>query len=146
MLYFAYGSNLNKREMRQRCPSSKYIGTAMLKDWQLMFRYFLTIEPKEGMKVPIGVWEVSEKDIKSLDKYEGYPSLYKKEKMTIGNYTGFIYIMKNSIIPYILPEREYFYRCSFGYINFGFDWSYLTDAFTRTAEEIKNEYGLVNKV
>ena len=137
MLYFAYGSNLNKKEMKMRCPNSRPMGVLTLKDWQLMFRVYLTIEPKEGMEVPIAVWNVPEEDMKALDEYEGYPHLYKKEKMTIGGHEGIIYIMNESTIPYALPKNSYFNRCVIGYINFGFDRKELERALNRTFKEMK---------
>ena len=36
--YIAYGSNLNVRQMRMRCPSARIIGTANLKDYELLFK------------------------------------------------------------------------------------------------------------
>lgn len=137
MLYFAYGSNLNKREMKMRCPNSRPMGVLTLKDWQLMFRVYLTIEPKEGMEVPIAVWNVPEEDMKAIDEYEGYPHLYRKEKMTIGGHEGIIYIMNESTIPYALPKNSYLTRCVIGYINFGFDRKELERALNRTFKEMK---------
>lgn len=139
MLYFAYGSNLNKKEMKMRCPNSRPMGVLTLKDWQLMFRVYLTIEQKEGMEVPIAVWDVPEEDIKALDEYEGYPSLYRKEKMSIDGKEGIIYIMNNEDIPYMLPQHTYFYRCRHGYEDFGFNFKYLNSALERTYKEMMKE-------
>lgn len=36
-IYAAYGSNLNHAQMRGRCPDAKYLGSAMLKDQNLIF-------------------------------------------------------------------------------------------------------------
>lgn len=36
--YIAYGSNLNVRQMRMRCPHATILGTANLKDWELLLR------------------------------------------------------------------------------------------------------------
>ena len=33
--YIAYGSNLNIRQMRMRCPSARIIGTSKLNDYEL---------------------------------------------------------------------------------------------------------------
>ena len=42
MLYFAFGSNLNQKQMKRRCRDSKYIGCYSLKNYTLVFRnYFL---------------------------------------------------------------------------------------------------------
>ena len=35
--YIAYGSNLNVRQMRMRCPHATILGTANIKDWVLLF-------------------------------------------------------------------------------------------------------------
>lgn len=37
MLYFAYGSNMDPRQMRRRCPSNRFVGIARLPDYRLDF-------------------------------------------------------------------------------------------------------------
>ena len=37
MLYFAYGSNMDPDQMRRRCPTSRFEGTAILPDHKLEF-------------------------------------------------------------------------------------------------------------
>ena len=86
--YLAYGSNLNIPQMRHRCPTAKVIGTAEIKDYELLFKgsktgYYLTIESKKGAKVPVAVWEVKQRDETSLDVYEGFPRFYYKKDMQI---------------------------------------------------------------
>ena len=61
-LYIAYGSNLNIKQMANRCPTAKIVGTSMLKDWRLLFRgqhagAVATVEPFKGGNVPVLVWE-----------------------------------------------------------------------------------------
>lgn len=87
--YIAYGSNLNIRQMRMRCPHARVIGTAVIKDYELLFKgsltgAYLTIEPKKGGEVPVAAWEVTESDEAALDRYEGFPTFYYKK----GNGTG----------------------------------------------------------
>ena len=36
--YIAYGSNLNIRQMRMRCPHARVIGTSVIKDYELLFK------------------------------------------------------------------------------------------------------------
>ena len=36
MLYFAFGSNLNQKQMKKRCKDSKYIGCYSLKNYKLV--------------------------------------------------------------------------------------------------------------
>ena len=86
--YLAYGSNLNVRQMRMRCPTARMIGTATIEDYRLMFKgsktgSYLTIEPEEGCSVPVGVWEVTARDELALDRYEGYPTFYYKKELEL---------------------------------------------------------------
>ena len=86
--YVAYGSNLNIRQMRIRCPHARVIGTAVINDYELLFKgsrtgAYLTIEPKEESEVPVAVWEVTESDEAALDRYEGYPVFYYKKEMEL---------------------------------------------------------------
>ena len=102
--YIAYGSNLNVQQMRYRCPGARVVGTSVIKDYQLLYKgsktgSYLTIEKKKGGIVPVAVWEVSERNEKSLDAYEGYPSFYYKTEMklqldgTKRKVNAFVYIM-----------------------------------------------------
>lgn len=35
--YIAYGSNLNKDQMKYRCPDAKLVGTGSIPNYQLLF-------------------------------------------------------------------------------------------------------------
>ena len=134
--YFAYGSNLSHKAMAMRCPTAKPVGKGILNDYQLVYRGgsygYLTVEPKKGSSVPIGVWEIEERDEKNLDMYEGYPSLYCKENTTIPvnrfvsgksvkqeseDITGLIYVM-NDGYKKARPTQEYLFVCLAGYMDF----------------------------
>ena len=57
-LYVAYGSNLNIRQMKYRCPGAKLYGRGVIEDYALQFKgqphgAFATIAPKEGASVPV---------------------------------------------------------------------------------------------
>ena len=99
MYYIAYGSNLNKEEMKQRCKDAKFVSLARLENYTLTYRgnpgrAYLTVDKKKGDFVRVAVWDVSENDKKSLDEYEDYPYLYDcfDEKVLLENnetITGF---------------------------------------------------------
>lgn len=156
--YLAYGSNLNVWQMKHRCPSARIIGTAEIKDYRLLFKgsltgSYLTIEKQKGAVVPVGVWEVSEADEKSLDHYEGYPTFYYKKEMRLnvkGIRTGrvrnrktFVYIMHEDR-PFGLPSAYYVRTCLQGYTNFKFDKMFLEQALADTKEGIEHERELYN--
>lgn len=130
MYYLAYGSNLNVKQMAYRCPDAKIVGTAEIKDYRLKFKgsysgSYLTIEKAKDFTVPVAVWQVSDHDIKSLDRYEGYPNFYYKRTMVLPCSDGkrhrcFVYIMHEERRLGI-PSEYYVQTCEQGYDNFGFD-------------------------
>ena len=80
MLYFAYGSNLDKDQMVDRCESAKYIGNACLKGYRLDFTRFsdtrgcavADVVEEDGSEVWGVIYEISEEDCNELDECEGY--------------------------------------------------------------------------
>ncbi len=149
--YLAYGSNLNTDQMLWRCPGAWPLGIAELEGYHLLFKgsktgAYLTIEPKEGSRVPVAVWEVTEDDEKSLDRYEGFPTFYYKKEMKV-KYTGiktgrnytrnaFVYIMHEDR-KCGKPSQRYMLTCLEGYRDFGFDERYLTRAIFDSIEGMK---------
>lgn len=81
-LYIAYGSNINLKQMAYRCPHSKVVGTSEIKDYELEFRGVATIVPSKGTSVPVLIWELDERDLPTLNRYEGYPRLYRQDTMS----------------------------------------------------------------
>ena len=131
-LYVAYGSNLNLSGMQSRCPTADVVGTATLKDYQLLFRDGLaTIEPKPGAEVPMLVWDIQPGDEKRLDSYEGWPHLYRKEDVTVEMdgepAEAMVYIMNGG--HRLSPPNDYYYKTILaGYRSAGFDAQILEDA------------------
>lgn len=151
--YIAYGSNLNIRQMKYRCPNARIIGTSVIRDYELLFKgsktgSYLTIEPKEGGMVPVCVWETTDGDEANLDRYEGYPAFYYKKEMELeitGIRTG--KIRKRKAYVYImhedrkmgLPSGYYVETCLEGYRAFGFDERILYQAIERSGREDHEE-------
>ena len=147
--YIAYGSNLNVYQMRYRCPNARIIGTAVVPNYELLFKgsktgSYLTIEPKEGSNVPAAVWETTAEDEFALDRYEGYPAFYYKKELVLpikGIKTGkvrnrkvYVYIMHEDR-PIGIPAKSYVRTCIEGYHNFGFDIDVLKSAYERSRKE-----------
>jgi hypothetical protein len=80
VLYFAYGSNMDWAQMRDRCRSSRFVGIAVLPDHRLAFtRKSLNRScgvadavRDIGRKLWGVVYEISDLDIGRLDQAEGY--------------------------------------------------------------------------
>ena len=139
MKYIAYGSNLNLKQMARRCPTAKVVGTALLKDYQLTFRGVATISPKQGSMTPVAVWEIDDISEKALDRYEGYPHLYRKEYVEIEcngkSMKALVYIMNSCQAG--LPSMAYYESIHQGYIDIGLDESFLIGALEDTEQRIK---------
>ena len=135
-IYAAYGSNMNLEQMKYRCPYARVLGNAELHGYRLLFRgedggAVATVEPEKDSRVPIVLWDITPRDEESLDRYEGWPSFYRKEeiKVKVGrkNVTAMIYIM-NDGRPLGRPSRYYYSTISEGYESAGLDKKFLEKA------------------
>ena len=82
ILYFAYGSNLWKQQMRDRCPACKEIGYGVLRGyrWIISQRGYANIVLSPADEVHGKVYMLTESDELSLDRYEGVSEGgYRKE-------------------------------------------------------------------
>ena len=138
-LYMAYGSNLNLGQMARRCPTARVVGTAMLEGYQLLFNGVATIVKREGAVVPVGIWEIDKRCEESLDRYEGYPTLNRKETLTVEmngkEVQAMVYIM-NRDRP-ALPAYSYYETIEDGYNDVGLDTAHLRKAIEETLKLMK---------
>lgn len=142
-LYIAYGSNLNLKQMKIRCPTAKVVGAVTLHNWRLRFRggrhsAVATIEREKGFKVPTLIWRLQPSDERSLDRYEGFPVLYRKEtlQLTVNGrrFHAMAYIMNGLGCPCAAPSMEYLCMINEGYLAAGFDNSVLLKAANEAKE------------
>jgi len=101
MRYFAFGSNLNRRQFAARCPGSRPVSRATLRGWRLAFRLpaappchvripgrpgaaqaggngHADIVRQKGGVVHGALYEVTDGDLAALDRYEGAPVYYHR--------------------------------------------------------------------
>lgn len=96
MLYFAFGSNMDPKQMTERCSSAIYVGIALLRDHRLDF-------PRRSETRGCGVagvceapqqnvwgvlYEIDDSEVMGLDEAEGYKhhrkeSAYTRRKVTV---------------------------------------------------------------
>lgn len=128
-VYIAYGSNLNREQMAQRCPGARIIGKSSLEGWRLAFmgrpgNAHATILKETGSMTPVLVWAISAEHEAALDIYEGVRGgYYRKEYMTITARSktyknALVYIMTPN--PYNLPSPQYVGGIIQGYDDAGF--------------------------
>lgn len=89
-IYFAYGSNLCVRQMAQRCPDATDPQPATLADhdWLINERGVATVEPFTGSEVHGVIWQVSDRDLATLDSAEGVPLRYRRDRLTVATGNG----------------------------------------------------------
>lgn len=132
--YFAYGANTNLDGMRYRCPNATRIGNAFLNNHRLCFRSYADVVP-DTKNLVIGVlWQIDDSDLKSLDRFEGYPHYYSRRIMEVNFndsiFTAWVYIMNDQVIE-VDPDSMYFAICLSGYIENDLDTSQLYKALTK---------------
>ena len=141
-LYAAYGSNLNHAQMKFRCPTAEYVGSGTLDGYALQFKgsgfgAFATVGKCEDASVPVGIWKIEQSDEAALDRYEGYPSHYYKENVTVDlggeDVTAMVYIM-NPKMDFGIPSSSYYRSVYNGYIDCGLDTDLLNKAMLDSAE------------
>ena len=137
VFYIAYGSNISKKQMEERCPGAEPIDAQALKGYRLDFHQYLTIEKDPNYSVPIVIWKITRKHEATLDSREGvYIGIYRKEYIVLTiegkKYACLVYIMND--IPErrnVVPEPKYLDTCLNGYRDFGFDPATLLEAYNR---------------
>jgi len=80
MLNFAYGSNLDFKQARTRCPSAQFISKALLPDYRLCFPRngvargcgVASVEPADGEHVWGVVYDIADVDVSKMDKAEDF--------------------------------------------------------------------------
>ena len=94
MYYFAYASNLNRKQMLERCSDSKPMFVATLHNYKLVFVGWsrqrrggvASIRTFRGGKVLGAIYEVSAECLTRLDRDEG--SDYQRLNVTVNDEDG----------------------------------------------------------
>jgi gamma-glutamylcyclotransferase (GGCT)/AIG2-like uncharacterized protein YtfP len=137
-LYFAYGSNLNRRQFQHRCPKARPFARCQLPDYRLVFDGVADIIPSPGSLVEGALYWITADCERALDLYEGYPNLYTKSYFNVVDdladpqspvFEAMFYTMET---PDISAPSPSYVRC----IHQGFtDWSIPYDSLFAATRE-----------
>jgi gamma-glutamylcyclotransferase len=129
MYYFAYASNLSRKQMSERCPNNKPKFIATLPNHKLIFAGWsrkwhggiASIKPTTGEKVIGAVYEVTEGCLANLDKHEGLK--YRRKPVIVftednGSVEAVTYIMLEQSEE-TKPTLEYLAVIKQGYRDWG---------------------------
>jgi len=127
-LYFAYGTNVNKKFFLKKFKNAKYIKKYCLNNFEVVFRskYGVPdIQKKKGCKVNGVIYQIDNLIEKKLDTYEDYPKLYIKKFFYKNSKRVMFYFMKRKT-PTLKPAKYYLEIMKSGYRqnNFKFNLIY----------------------
>ena len=128
MYYFAYASNLSRKQMAERCPTSQPRFTAKLPNYKLVFTGWsrkwrggvASIKRFSGERIYGAVYEVTDECLRRLDKYE---TGYNRMKVTVFDEDGAAieattYIHSRQLQE-AMPSEEYVTLIKQGYRDWG---------------------------
>lgn len=137
MKYFAYGSNMDQEQMGKRCPSSKLLGKAVLKDHKLAFTIFspkrqcgcADIVKSEGDEAWGLLYELTKEDLASLDRVEAHPDKYKRFQAIVLDEEGKVceaetYEVVHKEAEFLPPSKHYLGLLQKAADHFNFPESY----------------------
>ncbi len=119
--YFAYGSNMNQLQMRERCPDSRLLGRAVLSNHKIDFTIYspkrqcgcADIVPVPKQEVWGLLYEVTEADAESLDLFEGHPTFYRRCEREVVDDRG----VKHTVFSYEVVEKQTTLKTSKHYLG-----------------------------
>jgi len=103
MLYFAYGSNLDRALMRANCPTARPLGVAMLDNHRFIIAAcgYASVQPRVGSNVPGVLWQITPRDEDALDRYESIATgLYDRATLPVRRQGG-----RMNVLVYIACAR-----------------------------------------
>ena len=119
MYYFAYASNLSRKQMAERCPAAKPRMIAKLPHYKLVFvgwsrkwrGGYATLRQSTGNVVAGALYEISERDLRLLDKHEDYPMTYDHLKVKVvtedDDFVEAVTYIRNDQAEETKPSPEY---------------------------------------
>jgi len=139
--YFAFGSNLDRWQMRRRCPRARIVGTATLPNHRLVFGGFskrwdcavATIVRDKTACVPGLLYELEGADLSTLDRIEGAPAIYERvQRVVVGandqRTRAHVYRLPPKMLVTCTPGLDYFHIIRRAYDRLGFDRRVLIEA------------------
>ena len=133
-LVFAYGSNLNKKQMLRRCPSARFVARAALAEHALVFAGFserwrgavASLDERSGAQVFGVVYALEPLDLARLDGFEGCPNAYVRKTALATSRRGTrlrvqAYVQPEPHLQLAGPSNLYFNTIWRAYERLGFD-------------------------
>jgi hypothetical protein len=147
-IFGAYGSFINKNQMRKMCRDAKLEGKGVIKGYKLTFRGIIkgyaNVEIANGRIVPVVLWSLTNECEKKLDKYIGYPGLYIKQNIKVltksGDVDALVYKMLDQYCDCaVKPLKSYINNIIKGYKENELPLEFLNEAIAENIKEFNQE-------
>ena len=113
----------------------------LFRSYRLQFNQHATIVKDKGTKVPVVLWEIAPQDWRNLDRYEGYPSYYRKELVNVKvggvERASLVYIMNKPDFAISPPTQAYLDGIKRGCKQHGIDTGYLDNAYADSIQKAR---------
>ena len=141
--YFGYGMNTNISGMATRCPDAVCLGAAVLPGYRFVFRGHADVELDADCYADGVLWQISDLDLKALDRLEGFPTYYLRHRAWVETADGdrviaWIYTMTDQSYEWE-PGEHYLQCCLDGYRENGVPTTQITDALEYVKNPPKHE-------
>ncbi|MBI2388661.1 MAG: gamma-glutamylcyclotransferase [Deltaproteobacteria bacterium] len=140
VLTFAYGSNLDRAQMRERCPDATPVGRAVLRGYRIAFagasrRWdgagVATLLPARARTVSGVLYALSEESLAVLDRFEGHPHVYVRCRVCVTDEWGRRRFAQAYCLPpqpEAIPATRYLRKITRAYERLGFSLKALEEA------------------
>jgi len=141
-IVFAFGSNLSIEQMGKRCRSTRFIARARLHRSELAFAGYssgwngavATIVSQANGVTFGAIYKVSQRDLATLDRFEGVPYAYTREtrKVRLDNgkqLRAQAYVLRR---PLGIPSTSYVAVIAAAYVRLGYSTKSIGEAIIRS--------------
>lgn len=134
--YFAYGSNMNRAQVRQRAGEPAEERLARLENFELNFDKIArggtgtgNIAAAEGRVVHGVLYRLTEEQLKKLDRFEGVPEHYRRSEVNVLDAEGRkiaaqVYLARK-VRRGLKPDRAYLQRIIDGAVEHSLPGDYI---------------------
>lgn len=125
--------NTNVDSMRYRCPDAILVDTVKLPDHRFRFAFHADVVYEPGSEVWCALWDITNDDLRSLDRLEGYPRYYQRKLVNLTKsvyntpYQAWVYYMTGNQ-PDAWPDNFYLNMLQEGYAECRIPESQLVEA------------------
>jgi cation transport regulator ChaC len=131
--YFAYGSNMDRAQMRRRCPGAVVVGTARLRAHRFFInrRGVASVIPAAARDIYGVLWNITQPHERALDNYEGiaaswyYKTIVEVEATAGDTQAAMIYIACDQVEG--LPRHGYMQKIVAAAEDFGLPEAYVRE-------------------